>query len=117
MLGIKEEDLGQEDPPVYMLHEEDEPLGWKVFSETLSGFLMYILCGSTLCCESYDTAKKVLKNEGWTYEACEKPADVPKEYSFIYGMTVCGGYDEDSDTLFAAQTDGTCRAYRIFRKA
>lgn len=115
VFGIREEDLGQEDPPVYMLHEEDEPVGWKVFSETLSGFLIYILCGSTLCCETYNTAKNVLEKQGWTYEACGKPADVPKEYSFIYGMTVCCGYDKETNTLLAAQTDGACKAYRISR--
>ncbi|MDE7243691.1 MAG: hypothetical protein K2O18_06925 [Oscillospiraceae bacterium] len=115
--GIREEDLNKEDPPVYMLHEMDEPAGWKVFSETLSGFLMYILCGSTLGCEFYDTAKNVLEKQGWRYEACEKPADVSKEYSFVFGMTVCGGWDAENNVLLVSQTDGTCRTYRISRTA
>ena len=116
--GIREDGLNKEDPPVYMLHEEDEPTGWKVFSQTLSGFLMYILCGSTLCCESYSTAKNVLSKQGWTYEKWEKPADVPKEYAFVFGMTVCGGWDAETNALLVAQTDGAvCRGYRISRDA
>ena len=75
--GIKKEDLNLNDPPVHVLFEDD-PAGWKTFSSTLSGFLMYILC-SILCCEDYDTAKEVLKKSNWNYEECSKPKGTTKK--------------------------------------
>ena len=47
-------------------HEADDERTWKRFSDTLSGFLMYILC-AVLSCETYETAQEVLEDEGWEY--------------------------------------------------
>ena len=112
--GIKKEDLNLNDPPVYVLFEDD-PAGWKTFSDTLSGFLMYILC-SILCCEDYDTAKKVLKKSNWIYEECSKPKGITKKYSFVYGLSVCCGYEPDTNTLVAILTDRKSKVYQISKE-
>lgn len=112
--GIKKEELNRNDPPVYVLFEGD-PAGWKLFSDTLSGFLMYILC-SILCCEDYDTAQEVLEKENWIYEECPKPKGITKTYSFIYGLSVSCGYEADTNTLLAVLTDRKSSAYRITKK-
>lgn len=109
--GIKTEDLKLNDPSVYVLFEGDTA-GWKPFSNTLSEFLMYILC-SILCCEDYDTAQKVLKKSNWIYEECLKPKEITKKYSFIYGLSVCCGYDPDTNTLLVVLTDRKSKVYRI----
>lgn len=112
--GIKTEDLSLNDPPVYILFEDDAA-GWKPFSDTLSGFLMYILC-SILCCEDYDTAQDVLEKSNWIYEDCPKPKGITKTYSFIYGLSVCCGYESDTNTLLAILTDRKSKVYRISKE-
>lgn len=112
--GIKKEELNLNDPPVYVLFEDD-PAGWKLFSTTLSGFLMYIVC-SILCCEDYDTAQDVLEKSNWTYEECSKPKGIAKTYSFVHGLSVCCGYEPDTNTLLAVLTDRTSKAYRISKE-
>ena len=109
--GIKKEDLRLDDPPVFVLFEGD-PAGWKLFSKTLSGFFMYILC-SILCCEDHDTAKDVLEKPDWTYEECPKPKGIAKTYSFIFGLSVSCGYEPDTNTLLAVLTDRKSKACRI----
>ena len=112
--GIREGDLSQPDPVVYMLHEGDAPTGWKRFSATLSDYLKYVLC-AVLCCETYDTGMEVLEEEGWTYTECEKPEDAPM-IPCIFDLAVCCGYDPDTKTVLAILSDAKCKAYQITKE-
>ena len=110
--GIREGDLDQADPVVYMLHEEDAPTGWKQFAPNLTGYLKYVLC-AILCGESYYTGQNVLEKAGWTYTACEKPADAPM-IPCVFDLAVCCGYDPDTKTVLAILSDTQwCKAYQI----
>lgn len=112
--GIREGDLGQPDPVVYMLHEEDAPTGWKRFSATLSDYLKYVLC-AVLCCETYETGMEVLEEAGWSFEELEEPEGAPMT-SCINGLLVCCGYDPDTRTVLAILSDAECKAYQIAKK-
>lgn len=115
--GIRDEDLKQENPMVYMLHEEDAPIGWKRFSETLSDYLKYVVC-AVLCCESYSTGKNVLEKEGWKYMECEKPKDAPLT-PCIFNLAVCCGYDSDAHTILAilSLSDAQCKTVQITKES
>jgi len=112
--GIREGDLDRADPPVYMLHETEAPTGWKRFSAALSDYLRYVLC-AILCCESYHTGMDVLKKAGWEYSECEKPGDAPM-IPCVFDLSVCCGYDADTNTVLAVLSDARCKAYQIAKK-
>lgn len=113
--GIREADLDQADPMVYMQHEEDEPTGWKPFTATLTGYLKYVLC-AILCGESYHTGQHVLEKAGWTYAECEKPEDAPM-IPCVFDLSVCCGYDADTNTVLAIMSDTQwCKAFQITKK-
>lgn len=113
--AILEADLGQENPPVYMHHEADDERTWKRFSDTLSGFLMYILC-AVLSCETYETAQEVLEDEGWEYAECDKPENIGRQYDFIQGLSVACGYDAETNTILSVLEDNECKAFLISRE-
>ncbi len=113
--AILEADLGQENPPVYMHHEADDERTWKRFSDTLSGFLMYILC-AVLSCETYETAQEVLEDEGWDYAECDKPETIGRQYDFIQGLSVACGYDAETNTILSVLEDNECKAFLISRE-
>lgn len=64
--GIKEKELIQENPPVYMLHEADPLEDWKLIAPTLSEYLMCILLDALAGVE-YRTAQEVLNENGWEF--------------------------------------------------
>lgn len=64
--GIKEKELVQENPPVYMLHEADELADWKLIAYTLSEYLMCVLLDALSGVE-YTTAQDVLSENGWEF--------------------------------------------------
>ncbi len=64
--GIKEKELTQENPPVYMLHEADPLEDWKLIAPTLSEYLMCILLDALAGVE-YRTAQEVLNENGWEF--------------------------------------------------
>ena len=111
--AIKKEDLGQENPPVYMHHEADDVRTWNKFSATLADFLIYILCGNVLACEDYDTAQQVLTEAGWTYTECDKPENIGRQYDYVFGLAVACGYDAATNTLLPVLIDHGCKAYKI----
>ncbi len=113
--AILEADLGQENPPVYMHHEADDERTWKRFSDTLSSFLMYILC-AVLSCETYETAQEVLEDEGWEYIECDKPENIGRQYDFIQGLSVACGYDAETNTILSVLEDNECKAFLISRE-
>lgn len=113
--AILEADLGQENPPVYMHHEADDERTWKRFSDTLSSFLMYILC-AVLSCETYETAQEVLEDEGWDYIECDKPETIGRQYDFIEGLSVACGYDAETNTILSVLEDNECKAFLISRE-
>lgn len=110
--GIRLDQFGQEEPPVFMLIEDDSLADWKLFDEHLSDFLMRALC-DVLCCGEYDTAERVLGKMGWTAEQIY-PEDIPGldmdavlKYKSDYGAdAVCGcAYDEEKDFLVSVKID------------
>lgn len=62
--GIREEDLSEDNPAVYVLNEADPLTEWKLYYDKLEDFLMYIVC-DILACRNYSTARRVLKNIRW----------------------------------------------------
>ena len=63
-LGIRLNEIGQDNPPVYILIEGDTITGWNILDDHLSDFLMRSIC-DVLCCGEYDTAARVLEKMGW----------------------------------------------------
>lgn len=76
--AIKDEDLDQDDPVVYMLHEADPLEDWKPFAKSLSSFLMTVVLDA-LSCLQYNTAKNVLQKKGWIYYDHEEAAKILSE--------------------------------------
>lgn len=64
--GICIHDLEQDNPPVYVLNEDNSLCDWEPLSETLSEFLMCIV-GDVLSCQDYNTAIDALEENGWSY--------------------------------------------------
>lgn len=62
VFGIEEKDLTLENPPIYYQHEADELTAWKLFSPTLSDFLMTVLL-DILDCADYGTAEYALSGD------------------------------------------------------
>lgn len=125
--GIRLEEIGQEDPPVYMLFEDDPITDWKIYDQRLSDFLMRSLC-DVLCCGEYDTAQRVLGKMGWAPKEIY-PEDIPGldldavlKYRSTYGAdAVCGcAYDEESHFLVSVRVDreegGVCNIMTYQKK-
>lgn len=110
--GIRLDEIRQDDPPVYMLHEADSLADWKIIDEHLSDFLMRCVC-DVLCCGEYETAVDVLKKMGWVCnEAYQEDFPVLDMDALLrqrseYGAdAVCGcAYDEEKNLLIAAKID------------
>lgn len=62
--GIRNEDLSEDNPDVYVQNEADTLIEWKLYYDNLADFLMYIVC-DILACRNYSTAQRVLKNTSW----------------------------------------------------
>lgn len=111
-IGMCLDEIGQEDPPVYMLIEGGSLADWKIIDDHLSDFLKSSVC-DVLCCGEYDTAVEVLEEMGWTSEEAYQE-DFPaldmdallKQRSEYGADAVCGcAYDEDKHLLIAAKID------------
>lgn len=64
--AIRREDLGQEDPPVFMSHEANAITDWRQMYERLSDYLLEVVL-NVLKYEDYDTAAEVLEERGYQY--------------------------------------------------
>lgn len=64
--AIRREDLGKEDPPVFMNHEADHITEWKQMYQTLSDYLLEVVLNA-LKCVDYDTAMEALEEQGFCY--------------------------------------------------
>lgn len=64
--GIKNSDLTETDPPVYMQHEADERTEWKKTYDSVSQFL-YEEVMFALLCKDYSTAEDALGEKGFEY--------------------------------------------------
>ena len=118
--GICLDEIGQENPPVYMLIEGSSLADWK-FDDNLSDFLMRSVC-DVLCCGEYDTAVDVLEEMGWISEEAYQEnfptldIDALLKQKSMYGAdAVCGcAYDEEKHLLIVAKIDrGDSRNSRI----
>lgn len=82
--GIREKDLGKENPPVYLQHEADPLTQWNMLYESLTDYLLYVICDALLGV-FYDTAQDVLEEYGWEfenyeYDTLEDAEDLFKKY-------------------------------------
>lgn len=110
--GIALDEIGQDDPSVYILIEEDTLTDWNILDSHLSDFLMRSVC-DVLCCDEYDTAVDVLEEMGWisneVYQEDFPTLDMDAllKQKSIYGTdAVCGcAYDEEKHLLIAAKID------------
>ena len=73
--GIRMEDMGKDDPPVYWHKGGDDLSIWKLESETLSDFLLNVLI-EALACVDYQTAEYELETRGWR---CQEYYDLKKD--------------------------------------
>ena len=107
--GILKEDLVKEDPPVYMLIEEESFTDWWVYRETLSDFLMSILVDVFVCTE-YNSAVYVSEDMGFEYykfdaltDSEEKGIDLSlvRKYGSMYHEDEFYGcvYDDEEESL------------------
>ncbi len=107
-------DLSKNDPTVYANFEDDSLTSWSVWDDTLSDFLMRSVC-DVLCCDEYDTAKRVLTKEGWNVRnlSFEEFSSLPIDSSAMlrwrsgYGVDpVCGcAYEEAENRFIFAKVD------------
>lgn len=110
--GICLGEIGQADPPVYILIEGDSITEWNMLDSHLSAFLMRSVC-DVLSCGEYDTAAPVLEKMGWTadeaYQENFPTLDMDallKQRSEYGADAVCGcAYDEEKHLLIAAKID------------
>ena len=119
VFGIKSQDLGMDNPPVYLHVEGDEANDWQSMFDSVSDFLMTTLC-DVLACFNYDTAIESLRKCGYS---CQEFHDTniiqgflkrhkmdwdkaPKHKS-IYGTNAQVGcfYDNDLNQLVIVRTD------------
>lgn len=111
-MGIRLDELKQDNPPVYMLIEGNSLADWVVVDDHLSDFLMRSIC-DVLCCSEYDTGSEVLEEMGWTSEEAYQedfPAldmDALLKQKSMYGAdAICGcAYDEEKNLLLSAKVD------------
>lgn len=75
--GIRMDDIGKENPPVYMHHEANDIIQWEPLWETLSDYLLTVTCDALLG-SAYRTAQKELENRNWKYDTYTKTDDVQK---------------------------------------
>ena len=125
-LGIRLNEIGQDNPPVYILIEGDTITEWNILDDHLSDFLMRSIC-DVLCCGEYDTAARVLEKMGWIVDEAYQE-DFPtldmnallKQRSEYGADAVCGcAYDEEKHLLIAAKidkADSRNRRIMIYRK-
>lgn len=113
--GICINGLDKEDPPVYYLNEDDGMTEWKLLCNTLSEYFMLVLC-DTLLCKQYNTAWKILNEDGWDFNVYESDEteetaeemgiDLSKLRPQVlsWGETACG-YDEEREMIVVACID------------
>ena len=64
--GLRVEDLGQDDPPVYMQHEANPRTQWDPAYETLTDYLREVTLNALALVE-YSTAEEEIEECGWRY--------------------------------------------------
>lgn len=109
--GICLDEIGQENPLVYMLIEGSSLADWKI-DDNLSDFLMRSIC-DVLCCGEYDTAVEVLEEMGWiseeAYQENFPTLDMNallKQKSMYGADAVCGcAYDDEENLLVSVKID------------
>ena len=75
IFGIRMEDMGKDDPPVYWHKDGDDLSLWKLENETLSDFLLHVLI-EALACVDHQTAERELEARGWR---CQEYYDLKKD--------------------------------------
>lgn len=118
--GICKDDIDKDDPPLYLVFEDNEPSGWELFSDTLTSFLMMQICYVLLGIE-YDTAKKTLIEKGWNYRLYEGDKAVKKintmgidmqsakkQLSWDDRELVCGYVEETEELFIISSNDNGC---------
>ncbi len=129
VFGIRADELSKTDPPVYMQHEADPITLWNPISDSVSEYVMQVLC-DVLVCSEYHTAKGVLEKTGWKFREfhrslrglpeCgtpeegtaflqERGIDISnvRKHRSLYGVDayICCGWEEDTQTLYIIKED------------
>lgn len=114
--GVCITDLDKNDPPVYMNHESDPISKWRLYTNSLSEFLMLVFCDA-LSCEMYDTVMDALEEDGWDNKVLSEDElnryeidfnSMKKYPSFYDGNALLGCvYDEDNHILLFVKFDET----------
>lgn len=73
--GICVNDLDEEDPPVYVNHEANEIEQWDKMWDKVSDYLLTVTCDALIGAE-YDTAERVLRNNGWNTAYYDTASDI-----------------------------------------
>ncbi len=97
--GIRKEDLSQENPSVYVQHEANPLTDWKLYYDTLEGYLMRVLCDILVGAE-YDIPKRALKNAEWEFYDYSGKEELEQELSksnisLSKTKNYCSGFEED----------------------
>ena len=134
MFGIQIKDLKKKNPPVYINYHYFNYGVWHKFCDTLSEFLLTIIC-DTLIGKNNKNVSKELKNQGWNKYSYKNIYDIetllsikeieldkmkeagrrvrsvapPEDYASAFQMSCC--YDKEEESLYIIQYVG--RAVRI----
>lgn len=73
--GIRQEQLHENNPPVFMNHEANDITDWRLRWNSVSDYLLEVVydCLWETC---YDTAHRVLKNNGWKCKKLTSSTDI-----------------------------------------
>lgn len=134
MFGIRRKDLKKKNPPVYINYHYHNYKVWHKFCDTLSEFLLTIVCDALIGKQNKNVSKG-LKSEGWNKYQYKNIYDIqtllfvkeielnkmkdtgrrvksiapPKDYSAAFLMSCC--YDKEEGSLYIIQYVG--RAVQI----
>ena len=130
VFGIKLQDLGMENVPVYLHVEGDDANDWQCMFDSVSDFLMTTL-GDVLTCVNYNTAMEVLRKCGFSCQEFHDTDsiqgflkqhgmdwDKTRKHKSIYGTNAQVGcfYDNDLNQLVIVRTDEDERMMYVYSK-
>lgn len=75
--GIRQEQLHDTDPPVYMNHEADDITDWRLWRNRVTDYLLEIVYDS-LWETCYDTAHRILEKHGFLYTKFTSATDIQR---------------------------------------
>lgn len=104
--GICVNDMDKENPPVYMNNEDDEITEWNKMWNSISDYLMTVICDA-LVGFGYDTTTEFLEEHDWNcncYEDSNEVKELLKKYDINVSLLqkVTSNYLADPDNEYLA---------------